>query len=140
MKKYLTLAAVMGAIAFLSVSTFAQAQAPAAAPAGGAAMAPAAAPAAGSAMPAASPAAVTYAKDRAECDTLASAPSTEGAAPSAADKEASIKKCLGAKGHSADEITAGEATKSPAPAMAPPAAMAPAAPTAPTAPAAPAAH
>ena len=70
MKKYLSLAAVMGAVAFLSVSYLAQAQTPGAAMAP-AATAPAAAPAAGSAMQAASPAAVTYAKDRAECDALA---------------------------------------------------------------------
>jgi len=137
MKKYLSLAAIMGAVAFLSVSYLAQAQTPAAtAPATGAAMAPAAAapaaPAAGSAMQAASPAAVTYAKDRAECDALASAPSTEGAAPSAADKELGIKKCLAAKGHKSDEIMKAEAAAM-APAAKTPAATAPAAPTAPAA-------
>jgi len=112
MKKYLSLAAVLGAIALLSVSTVAQAQQPAAAsattPAG--APVPVAAPATGSAMQAAAPASVTYTKDRSECDALASAPSTEGAAPSAADKEASIKKCLAGKGHAADEITKLEAS------------------------------
>jgi 2-oxoisovalerate dehydrogenase E2 component (dihydrolipoyl transacylase) len=116
MKKYLSLAAVLGAIAFLSVSTMAQAQAPAA-PAAPAAAAPAA-PATGGAMMAA-PAAGAYAKDRMECDALASAPSTEGAAPSDADKEASIKKCLAGKGHSADEITKSEAANSPAAPAAP---------------------
>jgi hypothetical protein len=121
MKKYLTLAAILGATAFLSVSYVAQAQQPpGAAPA--AAPAPAAAaPDAGGAMQAA-PAAVGYAKDRAECDALASAPTTEGAAPSDADKAASLKKCLVGKGHSEDEITKEEAARSPA---APPAATAP---------------
>ncbi len=121
MKKYLTLAAVLGAIAFLSVSYLAQAQQPAAgaAPAAPAVMAPAA--------PAAD-AGGAYAKDRAECDALASASSTEGAAPSATDKAASLKKCLSGKGHSDDEITKEEATRGTA---------APSAPAAPTAPAAP---
>jgi hypothetical protein len=125
MKKYLSLAAVLGAIAFLSVSYLAQAQQPAA----GGAMAPAAAPAAPAApaaaptAPAAAPdAASAYTKDRAECDALASAPTTEGAAPSDADKAAALKKCLVGKGHSEDEITKAEAAKSAAPAAPTPAA------------------
>jgi hypothetical protein len=119
MKKYLTLAAVLGTIAFLSVSYIAQAQQPAAP----AATAPAAAPAAGSAMQAAVPAASTYAKDHAECEALASAPSTEGAAASDAEKTATLKKCLVAKGHTLAEIATEEAKSA-----------------APAAPAAPAAH
>lgn len=105
MKKYLSLASIFGAIAFIGVSCFAQAEQPAA-------------PAPGAAMESAAPAdaAKNYAKDRAECDALASAPSTEGAATSEADKEAVLKKCLAAKGHSLDEITKEEAAKSAAPA------------------------
>ena len=143
MKKYLSLAAVLGAIAFLGASYIAQAQQPAAAPTAPAVESamPAAPAAAGTAMQAAAPAAATtYAKDRIECDALASAPSTEGAAPSDADKAAAINKCLVSKGHSADEIAKEEAAKTPAPA-----AMAPVAPAAPAlgvpgAPAAPATH
>ena len=122
MKKYLSLAAVLGAIAFLGASYIAQAEQPAAPVA--------AAPSVVSAAPAAPAAATTYAKDRAECDALASAPSTEGAAPSDAGKTAALIKCLTAKGHNADEITKEEAAKTPA---------APA-PTVPVAPAAPATH
>jgi hypothetical protein len=104
MKKYLSTAVILSAV-FLGFS--AQAQQPAAPVAN----APAAAPAAGTAMKAASPASITYAKDRAECDALASAPSTEGAAPSDADKEAAIKKCLTGKGHNTTEITTEEAQR-----------------------------
>ena len=115
MKKYLSLAAVLGAVAFLSVSYLAQAQTPAAGATTTttttAAPAPAAAP----------DAVVTYAKDRAECDVLASAATTEGAMPTDADKAASVKKCLAGKGHSLDEVTKEEATRS-AP-VAPPAAV-----------------
>jgi len=108
MKKYLSLAIVLSA-AFLSFS--AQAQVPASPAANAPATTPANAPAAGATMKAASPAAITYAKDRAECDALASAPSTEGAAPSDAEKEAAIKKCLTGKGHNATEITTEEAQR-----------------------------
>jgi hypothetical protein len=102
MKKYVSLAAILGAIACVSVSLPAQAQ-------------PSDAPA--TAPPViAVPEANTYAKDRAECDALVSAPTTEGAAPSEGDKTAALTRCLTVKGHSADEIKKEEAAKAtPAP-------------------------
>ena len=115
MKKYLSLAVVLGAIAFLSVSYLAQAQAPAAP----------SAPEATAGTPVAP--AVVYAKDRSECDALASAPTTEGVAPSDADKAVALKKCLVGKGHTDDEISKEEAQHAAPAAIAPPAA-APAAP------------
>lgn len=113
MKKYLTLAAFLGAIAFLSVSYLAQAE-PEAAPAAAAA----------ASAPAAAPAVVDFAKDKAECDTLAAAATTEGATPTEAQKAESVHKCLVGKGHTEDAIKA-EAEKAKAAA---PAAEAPAAP------------
>jgi len=133
MKKYLTLAAVLGALAFLSASYIAKAaDAPSAEKVAPAAATPAtpAAPAAAADKAVAPAAAGSYAKDRAECDALASAATTEGAAPSDADKAAALKKCLEGKGHSDDEIAKEEAAKAPA---------APATPATPAAPAAPAA-
>lgn len=119
MNKYLSAAVVLGAI-FVGFS--AQAQQPAAPVAN--------APAANNTMKNASPAEITYAKDRAECDALASAPSTEGAAPSDAEKKAAINKCLMAKGHNPNEISSEEEKRSlatapaTAPAAVPPAAAA----------------
>jgi hypothetical protein len=110
MKKYLALATLLGAVAFLSVSYLAEAQQPAA-------DAPpvAAAPA---------DAATAFAKDKADCEVLAAASTTEGAAPSDADKAATVKKCLTSKGHSEEEITKENAAAAP---------VAPAAPEAPAA-------
>lgn len=104
MKKYLAFTAVFGAFALLSLSAPAQAQAPAAS-----------APEAGAAMKAMVPPATAsdYTKDRAECDALASAASTEGAAPAEADKAVALKKCLISKGHSEEEVNKAEAATTP---------------------------
>jgi hypothetical protein len=128
MKKYLALAAVLGAIAFISVSYLAQAQtggaaAPAAATAP-AAPAVAAAPAA-DAAPAAAPVA-TFEQDNDTCSMISSAPTTEGAAPSAEAKDAAYKKCMIGKGHTEEELKKAADAK---------AAATPAAPAAPEAPA-----
>jgi hypothetical protein len=118
MKKYLTIVVVLGALAVLGTAYFAQANEQAAAPAAaGAAMAPAA----DAAMAPAADAASTFATDKAECESLAATASTEGAAPSDADKAAAVTKCLEGNGHSAEEIT-----KQSAPAVAPAAPAAPA--------------
>ena len=130
MKKYLTLAAVVGAIAFLSVSYLAQAE-----PEAGAVPAPAvAAPAPADAAPAVAvpppaDAMSVYMKDRAECDTLASAATTEGAAPTDEEKAAALKKCLIGKNHTEEEVTKLEELLH----AVPPAPPAPEAPTAPPA-------
>ena len=131
MKKYLTLAAILGAIAFLSVSYLAQAdektemapaaaEKPADAPAAPAdAMAAPAAPVA----PAAEPTA--YEKDADMCDILASSPTTEGTPPTAEAKDTAFKTCITGKGHTDDEMKMAADKKK--------AAATPAAPTAPAA-------
>jgi hypothetical protein len=113
MKNYFLTAALLGIIAFGSVSYLALAadpspaeksvpasriEAPDADPSDGEAEADAAlveAPA------------DTFESDRAECDIAAAKPREEGgAAPSDADKEKTFKKCMGDKGHTEDEIKA----------------------------------
>lgn len=122
MKKYLTFAAILGAVAFLSVSYLAQAE-DVAAPAAEKAMAPAA-----EAVPAPAPAPaspeLTYAKDRAECELVA-VPATEAAASDTAAKAEALKKCLVGKGHSEDEVKTEEEKRAAAPAPATGDAMAP---------------
>lgn len=88
MKNYLTIAAVLGAVAFVSVSFLAQATEPAAAPAMEAA-APAVAADAAVAAPAVD-AATT------ECETSVAA-SFEGKTPSDEEKAAAVKACVDAK-------------------------------------------
>ena len=99
MKKYLTLAAVLGAIAFASVSYLAHAQGEpatdkpaAAAPMTGAAAAPA------SAEP------TLFEKDKDMCTVIASAPTTEGAVPGEDAKTAAYKQCMMGKGHTEEEL------------------------------------
>lgn len=119
MKKYLTLAAVLGAIAFISVSYLAQAEEKM--------MAPAAVAAPAAEAPAAAPAA-SYAADNDTCGMLSSAPTTEGSAPSADAKDAAFKKCMMGKGHTEEELKkAAEAEKKAAEGKAPAAEAAPAA-------------
>ena len=86
MKKYVSLAVILGAIIAINVSVPAQAETPDAP-------------------------ADNYAKDRAECEALVSAPTTEGAAPSEGDTMAALSKCLAVKGHSADKIKKEEEAK-----------------------------
>jgi hypothetical protein len=110
MKNYLTLAAFLGAIAFLSVSYLAQAQSEAITPPDASVSAPApdAAPAPADGM---TGEVTGFAKDLAECESLASAATTEGATPSAEEKAATTKKCLMDKGHTEEEIAKEEAKK-----------------------------
>lgn len=122
MKKYLILAVILGSVSFFGASYLAHAQDAAA---GAAATTAPAAPTAEKVMPAAPQTA--YAKDRAECDAVASMPATEGETPDAAAKSAALKKCLIGKGHSEDEITKEESVRGAADA-APADASAPAAP------------
>ena len=89
MKNYLTIAAVLGAVAFVSVSFLAQATEPAAAVAMEAA-APAAAVAADAAVAPVADAATT------ECETSVAA-SFEGKTPSDEEKAAAVKACVDAK-------------------------------------------
>ncbi|MCE9507965.1 MAG: hypothetical protein K8R48_06605 [Alphaproteobacteria bacterium] len=99
MKKYLTLAAILGAIAFISVSYLAQAE-PKDATAPAAAMAPATAPVS---------AADAYAADLDMCKTMTSAPTdSAAAAPSEEAQKAAFKKCMNDKGHNDDEIKAAD--------------------------------
>ncbi|MBI3441163.1 MAG: hypothetical protein HY052_05085 [Proteobacteria bacterium] len=130
MKKYLTLAATLGAIAFISVSYLAQATEQAAAPAAGTAMIAAPAPAA---APAAS-AATSFKVDSDTCNMLSSAPTTEGSAPTADAQAAAFKKCMMGKGHTEEELKKAEddakAAKKDAPAEAAPKADAAPAPAA----------
>lgn len=91
MKKYLALAALLGVIAFVSVSYLAQADEHAVDQKTEAA-APATAPVA------------TFAQDHDACDMMAAAPSTEGVAPSAEVKDAAYTKCMMGKGHTEEEM------------------------------------
>jgi len=120
MKKYFLIAALLGVIAFGSVSYLAIAAdgkdaAPSAAESNAAPSksVPAAAvedPSEGEAE--ADHAAIeapadTFESDRAECDIAAARPREEGgAAPSDADKAKAFTKCMGDKGHTEDEIKA----------------------------------
>lgn len=117
MKKYFLIAALLGVIAFGSVSYLALA-------ADGKDAAPAAAEsnvAPSKSVPVADPSdgeaeadhaaieapADTFEADRAECDIAAAKPREEGgAAPSDADKTKAFTKCMGDKGHTEDEIKA----------------------------------
>jgi hypothetical protein len=101
MKKYLTLAAFLGAIAFLSVSYLAQAE-----PEAGAAMTTTTTTSTTTTATAPAAELTGYAKDLAECNTLAAAPSTEGATPSAEEQAAAAHKCLIGKGHTEEMIKA----------------------------------
>src|SRR3990172_4138276 len=88
MKKYLTLAFALGAIALISISYLAQAEQKADTVAAPAADAPAAmAPA------------DMYAIDSDMCNTMASAPTDTAAAPSMEAKDAAFKECMTGKGH-----------------------------------------
>lgn len=115
MKKYLALAAFLGAIAFVSVSYLAQADEHAvAAPA---VQADAAAPA-------------SFEQNHDMCGMMAAAPTTEGVAPSDEEKSASYTKCMMGKGHTEEELkkaAADAAAKAEAPAHDAPAHEAPAA-------------
>lgn len=91
MKKYLSLAIVLGAIAFASVSFLAQAEPEATA--------------VEHAMDAAAPAADQAAKDAADCTAMAATPTTEGAQPTDAEKDAAFKKCITDKGHGGEAHT-----------------------------------
>lgn len=118
MKKYFLIAALLGVIAFGSVSYLAiAADGKDAAPAAESKAVPAARiqapeqdPSDGEAEAdiAASEAPVdTFESDRAECDIAASKPREEGgAAPSDDDKAKAFSKCMGDKGHTEDEIKA----------------------------------
>jgi hypothetical protein len=97
MKKYLTLAAILGAIAIISVSYLAQADQKAAD--AGAAPAAAMAPAAATA-----PVADTYAMDSDMCNTMASAPTDSAAAPAADAKDAAFTKCMTGKGYTKEVL------------------------------------
>ena len=108
MKKYLTLAAILGAIAFISVSYLAQADEKAAV-APTAVMEAAPAPAA----------AGSFAADSDTCTMLSSAPTTEGAAPSDEAKAASFTKCMTGKGHTEEELKKAADDKAAKPADAP---------------------
>ena len=97
MKKYLTLATLLGAIAFLSVSYLAQADEKPTAPA------------MMHAMPEPEPmhpgaAQSPFKMDHDMCSMLASAPTTEGAAPSAEARDTAFKKCMIGKGHTEEEL------------------------------------
>ena len=99
MKKYLTLAALLGIIAFISVSYLAQAtehaDAPAAAPISGAA----------EYTPPATPAAApSFAMNKDMCNTMTAAPAAEGTAPSEETKAAAFKKCMMDKGHTEEDL------------------------------------
>lgn len=117
MKKYLTIASVLGVIAFASVSFLAQAdQQPAGAHTAVAAEEKAAAPAAAdpsdgeaaadNAAAASTPADDKFAKDDQDCATDATTPGKDGAVPTDADKDAAYKNCMQKKGHSAAELKA----------------------------------
>jgi len=121
MKKYFLIAALLGVIAFGSVSYLAIA---ADGKDAAAQAADKSAPAAERSVPspaiadpsegeaeadiAASEApADTFETDRAECDIAAAKPAEEGgAAPSDADKTMAFTKCMGDRGHTEDEIKA----------------------------------
>lgn len=136
MKKYLTFAAVLGAIAFLSVSYLAQADQHTTDAAAAPAAATTAVAADAAAAPAAAPEMTPYAKDLADCEALSAAAPAEGAAaPTAEEKAAADKKCMIGKGHTEEEIAKEDAAKKAAADAA--AAAAPAAPTASEAPVAP---
>ena len=102
MKKYITFAAILGLIAFISVSYLAQAQSQntPAISAPTSAQKPASTP-----DTHALPPHVAYMKDSIECNSLAAAANTEGATPTPAAKEEAFKKCMMGKTHTADEIT-----------------------------------
>jgi hypothetical protein len=117
MKNYFVIAALLGVIAFGSVSYLAQAEDKSAdkvmpAAAANSVPAPAVAdPSDGEAeadeAAAADVPADTFETDRAECDIKAAKPREEGgAAPSEEEKASSFKKCMGDKGHTEDEIKA----------------------------------
>ncbi|MFH1157913.1 MAG: hypothetical protein V1721_03390 [Pseudomonadota bacterium] len=102
MKKYLTFAFLLGAIAFTSISYLAQAQVQK----DDVAVSPAAeemvvAPAVSFDE--------AYTRDSAECHVLASASTTEGAAPSDEVKEAAFRKCMTDKKYSEEDIAKEEA-------------------------------
>ena len=108
MKKYLTIAAVLGAIAFLSVSYLAKADT-AAVPAAAVDATAAPAPGAPIVVPPAPPAApgdtvVAFVKDHDMCNLMATAPTTEGAQPTADARDAAYKKCMLGKSHTEAEL------------------------------------
>jgi len=110
MKNYLTLAAILGAIAFISVSYLAQADEKMAAPPAAMHMdmdAPAPAPAP-MGMPDPAVTATPFAVDSDMCSMLSSAPAAEGVAPSAEAKDSSFKKCMIGKGHTEEELKMAE--------------------------------
>ncbi len=114
MKKYFLIAALLGVIAFGSVSYMALAadSKDAAPPAAESNVAPSKSvpsvdPSEGEAEADHAAVADTFEADRAECDIAAAKPREEGgAAPSDADKTKAFTKCMGDKGHTEDEIKA----------------------------------
>ena len=111
MKKYLTFAFFLGAVALTSVSSIAQTQK---LPQGDVVASPAVA-AEKIAVPAeivvtpVVPSNEAYLKDSAECHALASASMTEGVVASDEVKAAAFKKCMLDKKYSEEDITKGEA-------------------------------
>lgn len=102
MNKYLSLAAVLGAIAILSVSYLAQADQHAATEAT-------------TTMAVEAPAAPVdaFAASHEECTTMAAAATTEGAMPTDEQKAASYKSCMMGKGHTEEQMKAHEAAATP---------------------------
>ena len=97
MKNYLTLAAILGAIAFVSVSFLAQAE-----PEAQDAMQRAASPAVPvandiAAEAIAEPVVDPEVSDSDECLSLAAAPNAEGHEPTAAEKDAAFAACMAAR-------------------------------------------
>ena len=104
MKKYLTLAAILGALAFISISYLAQANDKMdAAPAAAMHVADAA-PSAPSAPPAPPAPPTPFAIDSDMCTMLSSAPTTEGSVPTTEAKDTAFKKCMIGKGHTEEEL------------------------------------
>jgi hypothetical protein len=103
MKKYLTLAAVLGTIAFVSVSYLAHAE-PEAGAVTTAVEKAADAPAAAPVMDAA-------AKDKADCDAAAAMKKADGTEPTMEEKDAASKKCMEDKAAAAAAPAATDAMK-----------------------------
>lgn len=96
MKKYLALAAVLGAIAVISASFIAQA-----APETTAVTTTIEKTSETTTLIAPAPAADVLAQDTADCTALAAAPKNDGTAPSESEKADIVSKCLAEKGHAA---------------------------------------
>ena len=108
MKKYLTFAFLLGAVALISVSSITQAQEDVVA--SPAVVAEKIAVPAEIVVTPVVPSNEAYLKDSAECHALASASMTEGIVPSDGRKAAAFKKCMLDKKYSEEDIAKGEAT------------------------------